>query len=209
MNAPLAARRYSAPTIRGWFALAGAVLVALATAGCGINNVPTLQQRAKAAWSEVQNQYQRRADLIPNLVETVKGYAKQESEVLTQVTEARAKATSVRVDASTITDPAKFKEFQDAQSQLSGALGRLIATVEAYPDLKSNQNFLALQNQLEGTENRIAVARRDYIATVQDYNTELTTIPGRWIAAIFYPSAKPMETFTASAGAEKPPSVKF
>ncbi|WP_425359606.1 LemA family protein [Enterovirga rhinocerotis] len=192
-----------------WRSLAAAVLVALTTAGCGINNVPTLQERAKAAWAEVQNQYQRRADLIPNLVETVKGYAKQESDVLTQVTEARAKATSIKVDASTITDPAKFKEFQAAQSQLSGALGRLIATVEAYPDLKSNQNFLALQSQLEGTENRIAVARRDYIGTVQAFNTEVTTIPGRWIAAIFYPSAKPMETFSATEGADRPPSVKF
>ncbi|MBV9078334.1 MAG: LemA family protein, partial [Methylobacteriaceae bacterium] len=146
---------------------------------------------------------------IPNLVETVKGYAQQEKDVLTQVTEARAKATSVRVDASTVTDPAKFKEFQDAQNQLSGALGRLLATVEAYPDLKSNANFLALQSQLEGTENRIAVARRDYIAAVRDYNTELRTIPGRWIASFLYPDAKPMEVFTASAGADRPPPVKF
>lgn len=192
-----------------WRPLLGAILVALTVAGCGINNVPTLQEQARAAWAEVQNQYQRRADLIPNLVETVRGYAKQESEVLTQVTEARAKATSVRVDASTITDPAKFKEFQEAQNQLSGALGRLIAISEAYPDLKSNQNFLALQSQLEGTENRIAVARRDYIAAVRAFNTEMTTIPGRWIAAIFYPSAKPMETFSASAGADRPPPVKF
>jgi LemA protein len=198
--------------IRGlgpWRSLAGAIVIALTVAGCGINNVPTLQELAKASWSEVQNQYQRRADLIPNLVETVKGYAKQESEVLTQVTEARAKASSVQVDASTITDPAKFKEYQQAQGQLSGALGRLLATVEAYPDLKSNANFLALQSQLEGTENRIAVARRDYIGTVQAYNTELTTIPGRWVAAVFYPAAKPMETFSASPGSERAPSVKF
>ena len=204
----------------GWFgttsgrmarrgALAGAILLTLSVAGCGINNVPTLQERAKASWGEVQNQYQRRADLIPNLVETVKGYAQQEKDVLVQVTEARAKASSVRVDASTITDPAKFKEFQDAQNQLSGALGRLLATVEAYPELKSNANFLALQSQLEGTENRIAVARRDYIGTVQAYNTEIRTIPGRWIAAIFYSDAKPMEEFTATAGSERPPTVKF
>ena len=184
-------------------------LLSLVLAGCGINNVPTLQERAKAAWGEVQNQYQRRADLIPNLVETVKGYAQQEREVLTQVTEARAKASSVKVDASTVTDPAKFKEFQDAQNQLSGALGRLLVTVERYPDLKSNQNFLALQSQLEGTENRIAVARRDYIQTVQAYNTEVRTIPGRWIAAIFYPDAKPMEVFTATQGSDRPPQVKF
>ena len=142
-------------------------------------------------------------------METVRGYAQQERETLTQVTEARAKATSVRVDASTITDPAKFKEFQDAQNNLSGALGRLLATVEAYPDLKSNANFLALQSQLEGTENRIAVARRDYIGTVQAFNTEVRTIPGRWIAAVFYPDAKPMEVFTATAGSERPPTVKF
>src|SRR6478609_8437007 len=143
-------------------ALTGMIL-ALALTGCGINNVPTLEEQAKSAWSEVQNQYQRRADLIPNLVETVKGYAQQEREVLMQVIEARAKATQVKVDASTITDPAKFKEYQDAQNQLSGALGRLMVTVERYPDLKSNQNFLALQSQLEGTENRVTVARRDYI----------------------------------------------
>jgi LemA protein len=187
--------------------LAGLLSVVLA--GCGINNVPTLEERAKAAWGEVQNQYQRRADLIPNLVETVKGYAQQEREVLIQVTEARAKASSVKVDASTITDPAKFKEFQDAQNQLSGALGRLLVTVERYPDLKSNQSFLALQSQLEGTENRITVARRDYIQTVQAYNTELRTIPGRWIAGIFYPDAKPMEVFAATQGSERPPQVKF
>jgi LemA protein len=183
-------------------------LTALVSA-CGVNNVPTLQEKANAAWGEVQNQYQRRADLIPNLVETVKGYAQQEKDVLVQVTEARAKATSVKVDASTITDPAKFKEFQDAQNQLSGALGRLLATVEAYPELKSNANFLALQSQLEGTENRIAVARRDYIGTVREYNTELRTIPGRWIAAVMYPDAKPMEVFTATAGSDRPPAVKF
>ena len=193
-------------SFRGWLAVAA---IALPLAGCGINNVPTLQERANAAWGEVQNQYQRRADLIPNLVETVKGYAQQEREVLIQVTEARAKASSIKVDASTITDPAKFKEYQDAQNQLSGALGRLLVTVERYPDLKSNGNFLSLQSQLEGTENRVAVARRDYISTVQAYNTEVRTIPGRWIAAIFYPDAKPMEVFTATAGSDRPPSVKF
>ena len=189
-------------------ALTGMIL-ALALAGCGINNVPTLEEQAKAAWSEVQNQYQRRADLIPNLVETVKGFAQQEREVLTQVTEARAKATQIKVDASTVTDPEKFRQFQEAQNQLSGALGRLLATVERYPELKSNANFLALQSQLEGTENRIAVARRDYIETVRAYNTELRTIPGRWIAAIMYPDAKPMETFTATPGSARPPQVQF
>ena len=192
---------------RGWrFALVG--LLGLALAGCGYNNVPTLEERAKAAWSEVQNQYQRRADLIPNLVETVKGFAAQEKEVLTAVVEARAKASQVKVDASTVNDPAKFKEFQDAQNQLSGALGRLLVTVERYPELKSNQNFLALQSQLEGTENRVTVSRRDYIQAVQVYNTEIRTFPGVIWAKLFW-GAKPMETFTATAGSERPPQVKF
>jgi LemA protein len=198
-----------ADRFRGARATIAAALLGASLSACGINTVPTLEERAKSAWSEVQNQYQRRADLIPNLVETVKGFAQQEREVLTQVTEARARATQVQVDASTVTDPQKFREFQEAQNQLSGALGRLLATVERYPDLKSNANFLALQSQLEGTENRIAVARRDYIEAVRGYNTELRTIPGRWIAAVLYPGAKPMETFAASAGAERPPQVRF
>jgi len=184
-------------------------LLGLMVSGCGVNNIPTYDEQAKAKWSDVQNQYQRRADLIPNLVETVKGYAAQEREVLTQVVEARAKATQVKVDASTITDPAKFKEYQDAQNQLTGALGRLLVTVERYPDLKSNQNFLALQSQLEGTENRIAVARRDYIEGVRAYNTELKTFPGVIWASTLYRSYKPMETFTASADTQRPPTVRF
>ncbi len=196
------------PALRRSFALLLVGLLGLALAGCGYNNVPTLEEKAKAAWGEVQNQYQRRADLIPNLVETVKGYAQQEREVLTQVIEARAKATQVKVDASTITDPAKFKEYQDAQSQLSGALGRLMVTVERYPDLKSNQNFLALQSQLEGTENRVTVARRDYIQAVQAFNTEIRTFPGVIWARLFW-GAKPMESFAATTGAERPPAVKF
>lgn len=184
------------------------LLAGLVLAGCGVNNVPTLEEQAKARWSEVQNQYQRRADLIPNLVETVKGYAQQEREVLTQVIEARARATQVRVDASTINDPAKFKEYQDAQNQLTGALGRLLVSVERYPELKSNQNFLALQSQLEGTENRVAVARRDYIQAVQAFNTEIRTFPGVIWARLFW-GAKPMETFTATEGSATPPAVKF
>src|SRR5260370_20939947 len=153
------------------------VALGLLLSACGYNTIPTLEEQAKARWGDVQNQYQRRADLIPNLVETVKGYAAQEKTVLTEVTEARAKATSVKVDASTITDPAKLKEFQDAQNQLSGALGRLLAVSEAYPDLKSNQNFLALQSQIEGTENRISVARRDYVEAVRQFNTPLRVFP--------------------------------
>lgn len=194
--------------LRRPFAVAAVALVGLALAGCGINNVPTLEEKAKASWGEVQNQYQRRADLIPNLVETVKGYAAQEREVLTAVVEARAKASQVKVDASTITDPVRFKEFQDAQNQLSGALGRLLVTVERYPDLKSNQNFLALQSQLEGTENRVAVARRDYIQAVQAFNTEIRTFPGVIWARLFW-GAKALESFTSTAGAETPPAVKF
>jgi LemA protein len=185
------------------------VLAGLLLSGCGINNIPTNDENAKAKWSDVQNQYQRRADLIPNLVETVKGYATQEREVLTQVTEARAKVSQNKVDASTITDPAKFKQFQDAQNALTGALGRLLVTVERYPDLKSNQNFLALQSQLEGTENRIAVARRDYIEAVRVYNTELKTFPGLLWASTLYRSYKPMETFTVAEDLQKPPTVKF
>jgi LemA protein len=138
----------------------------------------------------------------------VKGFAQQEREVLTQVIEARAKATQVKIDASTLTDPAKFKEFQDAQAGLSGALGRLMIVAERYPDLKSNQNFLALQSQLEGTENRITVARRDYIEAVRAYNTEVRTFPGVIWAKLFW-GARPMETFTATAGSERPPNVRF
>jgi LemA protein len=185
------------------------VLAGLLLSGCGVNNIPTYDESAKAKWSDVQNQYQRRADLIPNLVETVKGYATQEREVLTQVTEARAKVSQIKVDASTITDPAKFKQYQDAQNALTGALGRLLVTVERYPDLKSNQNFLALQSQLEGTENRISVARRDYIEGVRVYNTELKTFPGLLWASTLYRSYKPMETFTVAEDVTKPPTVKF
>jgi LemA protein len=157
----------------------------------------------------VQNNYQRRADLIPNLVATVQGYAKQEKDVLTSVVEARAKATQVKIDASQLTDPEKLKQFQDAQNQLSGALGRLLAVSENYPDLKSNQNFLALQSQLEGTENRISVARRDYIEAVRAYNTELRTFPGVLWAATAFRGNKPMAEFAANETAQTPPQVKF
>jgi LemA protein len=184
-------------------------LLSLLLSGCGFNNIPTYEEQAKAKWSEVLNQYQRRSDLIPNLVETVKGFAKQESTVLEAVTAARAQATSIQVNASTITDPEVFKKFQEAQAQLSGSLGRLLAISESYPDLKSNQNFLALQSQLEGTENRISVARRDYIEAVRVYNTELRTFPGRIWAAIFYTSNKPMEEFTVEDSVKRPPQVKF
>jgi LemA protein len=190
-------------------ALAAAVVLGLGVSGCGYNTIPTEEEAAKAQWAEVQNQYQRRADLIPNLVATVQGYAKQEKDVLTAVTEARAKATSIHVDASQLTDPDKVKQLQDAQNALSGALGRLLAVSENYPDLKSNQNFLTLQAQLEGTENRITVARKDYIDAARAYNTTLRTFPGALWAATFFRSNKPMAEFTATDDAQTPPRVKF
>ncbi|MBO0755776.1 MAG: LemA family protein [Bradyrhizobiaceae bacterium] len=186
-----------------------ALLLGLSVSGCGINNIPSYQETAKAKWSDVQNQYQRRADLVPNLVETVKGYANQEREVLEAVTAARARATSIQLPADILTDPEAFKKFQDAQAQLSGALGRLLAVAEKYPDLKSSQNFLALQSQLEGTENRIAVARRDYIDAVRTYNTELRTFPGVIWSKLLYASDKPMETFTVAEDVQRTPQVKF
>jgi len=192
--------------IRAGFA---AILLGLTVSACGYNTIPTAEEQAKAKWADVQNNYQRRADLIPNLVATVQGYAKQEREVLTAVVEARAKATQIKIDASQLTDPDKLKQFQDAQNQLSGALGRLLAVSERYPDLKSNQNFLALQSQLEGTENRIAVARRDYIEAVRVYNTELKTFPGVLWAAVFFRGNKPMAEFAANETAQTPPQVKF
>ena len=192
--------------------MSGALCLLLATAmlaGCGINTIPTLQERAKAGWSEVLNQYQRRSDLIPNLVETVKGYAAQESKVLTEVIEARAKATQMQIPPDILTNPDAFQKFQEAQGTLTGALSKLLAITENYHDLKSNQNFLALQSQLEGTENRIAAARRDYIATVKDYNTELRTIPGRWWRTVLYRDAEPMQNFTVAEETIKVPEVKF
>jgi LemA protein len=185
------------------------VLASALLAGCGINTIPTLEEQAKAAWSEVLNQYQRRSDLIPNLVETVRGFAAQESQVLTDVVEARAKATQVQVPPDILNNPEAFQKFQEAQNNLSGALGRLLVVVERYPDLKSNQNFLTLQSQLEGTENRISIARRDYITGVRDYNTELRTIPGRWWRALLYPDAEPMQNFTVAEGTTEAPDVKF
>jgi LemA protein len=183
--------------------------LSLALAGCGVNAIPAKDEAVKARWGDVQAAYQRRSDLIPNLVSTVQAYATQERTVLTQVTQARAQATHVSVDASTITDPQAFQRFQQAQNQLSGVLGRLMAISENYPDLKSNQNFLALQAQLEGTENRIEIARRDYNAAVQDYNTELRTFPGVIWASTLYKSQKPAQQFAASTTAQGAPVVNF
>ena len=194
------------PRLRALVVLA---LIGASVSGCGYNTIPTLEEQAKAKWADVQNQYQRRADLIPNLVATVQGYAKQEKDVLTSVIEARAKATSVKIDASQLTDPEKVKQFQEAQAQLSGALGRLLAVSENYPDLKSNQNVRALKSQLEGTENRIAVARRVYIDAVRAYNLSLKTFPTLLWAATLFRGNQPMAEFTASESAQTPPQVKF
>ena len=185
-----------------------APLAALSLTGCGINSVPTAEEQVNAAWGNLQADYQRRADLIPNLVATVKGYAQQEKTVLTQVTEARAKATSIQLNAGDLSDPAKVQAFANAQGQLSGSLGRLLASFEAYPDLKSNQNFLALQDQLEGTENRIEVARRDYNEEVRQYNTLIRTFPTAIGAKVFY-GAKPKVPFEAAAAAQTAPTVNF
>lgn len=181
----------------------------LATASCGVNAIPTKEEAAKASWGQVENQYQRRADLVPNLVETVKGYARQEREVLQSVTEARAKATQMTLPADMLTDPEAIAKYQAAQGELGAALGRLIAITENYPELKSNQNFLALQAQLEGTENRIAVARRDYVDAVRDYNTEIRTFPGVLWKGFLYRDAKPMASFEAEENSEQAPDVKF
>jgi LemA protein len=185
------------------------VALTLLLAGCGVNTIPTLEEQAKAAWSQVLNQYQRRSDLIPNLVETVKGAADFERETLTAVVEARSKVAQTNVSPDIVNNPEAFKAFEQNQSALSSALSRLLVVVERYPDLKANQNFLALQSQLEGTENRIAVARRDYIEAVRVYNTELRTFPGRIWAATLYSDAKPMETFTIADEAKEAPKVKF
>ena len=183
--------------------------LALGLSGCGVNAIPTKEETAKAKWADVQNYYQRRADLVPNLVATVQAYAKQERAVLDEVTQARASATSIKVDASQLGDAAKVQQYANAQGALSGALGRLLVSNERYPELKSNANFLALQSQLEGTENRIAVARKDYIAAVQAYNIALRTFPTVIWASTFFRDAKPLAEFTATAGSEAAPAVKF
>jgi LemA protein len=202
-------RRLTFPTAYRFAWPIVAVLLGLLLSGCGVNNIPSYEEKAKADWSQVLNQYQRRADLIPNLVETVKGFAKQEREVLEGVTEARARATSIQVTADLVNNPGAFKKFQDAQIGLSGALGRLLATAEKYPDLKSNQNFLSLQAQLEGTENRIAVARRDYIESVRVYNTELKTYPGVLWAKTLYSGNKPMAEFAITDEARQNPQARL
>ena len=191
--------------------LATLMALAISLSGCGVNNIPTYEQSAKAAWSEVLNQYKRRADLIPNLVKTVKGFAEHERKVLTEVVEARAKATQVQanIPSDILTNPAAMKQLQEAQNSLGGALGRLLAVIERYPDIKSGQTFLALQSELAGTENRISIARRDYIESVRVYNTELKTIPGRWWKSFMYPSSKEMASFDVPAETMTTPEVDF
>ncbi|MCX2793652.1 LemA family protein [Microbulbifer thermotolerans] len=185
-------------------------LLLLGLGGCGINNIPTNDEQVKAAWAQVENQYQRRADLIPNLVKTVKAYAAHERETLQAVTEARAKVGAIQVDQNLIDDPAKLQQFEAAQAQLSSALARLMVVVERYPNLKADQNFLALQSQLEGTENRISVARRDYIQAVERYNREIRTFPGRIWHTILYSDMPLRETFKATGeDVEKAPQVDF
>jgi LemA protein len=185
-----------------------AIVVGLVVWGVGINNqLVTLQQNVNEKSAQVQNVYQRRADLIPNLVETVKGFAAQERTVLTEVTEARAKATGVQLTPETLNDPKAMERFQAAQGQLSGALSRLLVVVEKYPELKSNQNFLQLQSQLEGTENRIAVERRRFNEAVREYNTRLGLAPGSIVARLL--GFTPKAYFEAAPDAATPPKVKF
>ena len=183
--------------------------LALGVSACGVNSIPTKEEAVKAKWGDVENQYQRRADLIPNLVATVKGFAAQEKDVLIGVTKARASASQVTVDPTKLSDPAQIAAFDQAQGQVGSALSRLLVTVEKYPELKSNENFLQLQSQLEGTENRITVARRDYNEAVQGYNTEIRTFPSLIAAKVIYGS-KPIAPFKATAvNAETAPKVAF
>ncbi len=178
-------------------------------AGCGFNTIPTNEEKAKAAWSQVLNQYQRRADLIPNLVETVKAYAAHERETLEAVVNARSKATQVQISADGLTNAEAFKAFQEGQAGLTGALSRLLAVVENYPDLKANQNFLALQAQLEGTENRISVARRDYIEAVRVYNTSLKTLPTMIWANLWFTDNQPFQNFSIADDKMEAPKIDF
>jgi LemA protein len=186
-----------------------AVFLTILLTGCGVNTIPTYEEQAKAAWSQVENQYQRRADLIPNLVETVKGAANFERETLQAVVEARSKVAQTTVPPNVLTNPEAFKTYEQNQAALTSALSRLLVVVERYPDLKANQNYLSLQSQLEGTENRIAVARRDYIEAVRRYNTELRTFPGRLWAMTLYSGSQPMQNFTVAEDVSKAPTVKF
>lgn len=201
----MATPRYRFPS-----GLLAVLFLAMLLSGCGINNIPRYDEQVKSAWAQVENQYQRRADLIPNLVETVQGFARQERETLREVTEARSRATSIQISADDLDDPEKMRQFEQAQAQLTGALSRLMAVSERYPELRSNENFLALQSQLEGTENRIAVARRDYVTAVERFNTEIRTFPGRIWHSLLYSDLPMRENFEATAeNADQAPRVQF
>ncbi|MCG8691909.1 MAG: LemA family protein [Minwuiales bacterium] len=191
--------------IRLWVLL----LLPLWLSACGVNDIPTYDEQTTAAWAQVENQYQRRADLIPNLVETVKGFAAQERETLTAVVEARARVGQMQIPKDLLTDPEAFRRFQQNQDTLTQALSRLMVVVERYPQLRSSENFLTLQAQLEGTENRLAVARRDYIEAVRLFNTELRTLPGRFWHSLLYSDLQPKQTFAAADGTSTVPQVKF
>jgi len=199
----------SSRNCKGVFLFVASLAMLAVVSGCGINNIPTYSEKAHAEWSQVLNQYKRRADLIPNLTEVVKGYAAHEKSTLQSVIEARRQATQVTVPSDILSNPEAFKAFEKSQNNLSGALSRLLVVSERYPDLKANQNFLTLQSQLEGSENRIAVARRDFIEAVRVYNTELRTFPGRIWRSFLYSDMKAMENFSPPDSVQDAPSVKF
>lgn len=195
--------------MRAFIRLLPLLLLPLWLSACGVNDIPTYDEQTAAAWAQVENQYQRRADLIPNLVETVKGFAAQERETLTAVVEARARVGQMQIPRDLLTNPEAFRQFQQNQDTLTQALSRLMVVVERYPQLRSSENFLTLQAQLEGTENRLAVARRDYIEAVRLFNTELRTFPGRIWHSLLYSELEPKQTFAAADGASEVPQVKF
>lgn len=209
MSMPISEKGLMARLRRAGATFALFALVMPLLASCGVNSIPTYEQQAKAAWAEVQNQYQRRSDLIPNLVATVKGAADFEAKTLEAVVEARAKVGQTQLPADILTNPQAMQAFEQNQAALTSALSRLLVVSEQYPDLKANANYQTLQAQLEGTENRIAVARRDYIGAVQLYNTELTTFPGRFWAWLLYSDAKQMAQFTIDEKAATVPTVNF
>ncbi|WP_375669301.1 LemA family protein [Bartonella sp. MR168JLCBS] len=212
LNVRTASIRLSYPVIKMLRRFLIAIFLAFlipSLSGCEFNTIPTNEEKVRATWSEVLNQYQRRADLSPNRVETVKAYTSHEQAVFTNVVEARAKVAQVNINADMLTEPQIMQQYLKNQANLSSALSRLMAVVENYPDLKANQNFLALQSQLEGTENRISLARRDYIESVRIYNTSLKTMPTMLWAKLWFRDAKPMPTFTIDTNSQQTPKINF